>query len=168
MFFGVNWLRRYYPILFDFIKMQTLTKKDGRTIKLKGMVQEAKLQMITTTKVHKNLKEAIFGFVRKLFSMKFREESSKKTKNIEVKELLEEFQLIFAKPKHLPPVIRLDHKISLVLGAKLVKIRPYRNYFIHKEEIEKLMNEMLSNVIIQHSYSLFASPILLVKKKDNT
>jgi hypothetical protein len=43
MLFGVNWLKRYYPILFDFIKMQTLTKKDGRTIKLKGMVQEAKL-----------------------------------------------------------------------------------------------------------------------------
>jgi hypothetical protein len=47
--------------------------------------------MITATKVHKNLKEAIFGFVRQLFSMKFREESSKKIENVEVKELLEEF-----------------------------------------------------------------------------
>jgi predicted rRNA methylase YqxC with S4 and FtsJ domains len=50
----------------DFIKMKISFKKEGRTIELKGMVEEAKLHMMVATKVHKNLKEAIFGFVGQL------------------------------------------------------------------------------------------------------
>jgi len=46
-----------------------------------------------------------------------------------------------------------------------MNIIPYRSFFVHKNEIEKLIKEMLVNGVIQHNISLFASSILLVKKK---
>jgi len=46
-----------------------------------------------------------------------------------------------------------------------VNIIPYRSSFVHKNEIERLVKEMLVNRVIQHIISLFASSILLVKKK---
>jgi len=47
---GVDWLKKYLPVLFDFIKLRLSFKKDGRMIELKGISQGAKLQMITTFK----------------------------------------------------------------------------------------------------------------------
>jgi hypothetical protein len=37
--------------------------KERRTIELKDIMEQTELQMMTTTKVHKNLKETIFVFV---------------------------------------------------------------------------------------------------------
>jgi hypothetical protein len=75
--------------------------------------------MMATLKIHKNLKEAIYGFVGqlfsvgKLFSLSILEESSKNIENTKVKSLLEEFQSIFAELRSLPPIGKLDHKSFL-------------------------------------------------------
>jgi hypothetical protein len=45
--------------MFDFIKMKISFKREGKTVELKEMVEEAKLQMMVATKLHKNLNEAI-------------------------------------------------------------------------------------------------------------
>jgi hypothetical protein len=49
-----------------------------------------------------------------------------------------------------------------------VKIKPYRYPDNQKEQIEKMVLEMLQQGIIQPNTSLFSSPIVLVKKKDGT
>jgi hypothetical protein len=86
-------------------------------------------------------------------------------KNSKVKALLEEYQFVFAESKHLPPTRKLDYKIPLSLGAKLVNIKPYKSELIQKEKIEKLKKDMLQNGIIHHSCSPFASFVFLVKSK---
>lgn len=49
-----------------------------------------------------------------------------------------------------------------------MNLRAYRYSHVQKTEIDKIVNEMLHSGIIQPSSSLFALPVLLVKKHDNT
>jgi len=53
-------------------------------------------------------------------------------------------------------------------GAQPFYIIPYRYPPALKDEIERQVEEMLTQGLIQPSTSLFSSPVLLVKKKDNS
>lgn len=71
-------------------------------------------------------------------------------------------------PKGLPHRREFDHGIDLVPNAKPVNIKPYRYSPMPKDEIERQIAAMLQQGIIQSSNSPFASPVLLVKKKDGS
>ena len=75
---------------------------------------------------------------------------------------------VFAIIMGLPPSRSNDHCIHLIKGADPVKVRPYRYPHSQKEEIEKMVSDMLQEGIIVPSTSPFSSPIVLVKKKDGT
>jgi len=62
----------------------------------------------------------------------------------------------------------MDHQIHLIPNSSPVSVRPYRYPHFQKAEIEKQIEEMLSDGMIQPSHSLFSSPVLLVKKKDGS
>lgn len=82
--------------------------------------------------------------------------------------LLERFQHLFEEPKQLPPHRTHDHCIPLEESVKGVSIRPYRYSSTHKDVIEGMIMEMLHGGLIQPSNSPFSSPVVLVKKKDNS
>ena len=66
--------------------------------------------------------------------------------------LLDQFQDIFKEPTTLPPSRGIyDHRIPLKADANLANIRPYRYPLKQKDIIEKLIEEMLTNGIIQPS-----------------
>ncbi|GAA0163954.1 hypothetical protein LIER_19701 [Lithospermum erythrorhizon] len=48
------------------------------------------------------------------------------------------------------------------------KLRPYRHSHNKKQEIEKIIAELLESGFIQPSQSAFVSPVILVKKKDGS
>jgi hypothetical protein len=85
-----------------------------------------------------------------------------------VAEVLQQFEDVFQKPHGLPPRRVLDHAITLQEGAQPVSVRPYRYPFYQKEEIERIVQELLQSGVIQHSHSPFSSPVLLVRKADGT
>ena len=164
---GVDWLKQYSPVLFDFIKLKLSFKKSDRMIELKGIVQNSDLHMMSAVKKQNSFKDVIVGVIGQFFAMEGEEGKPAKVA-VEIEALLNEFAELFEEPRALPPARKFDHKILLQTGAQAINIRPYKSSFIQKGEIERLVKEMLANGIIQQSVSPFASPVLLVKKKDST
>lgn len=85
-----------------------------------------------------------------------------------VHELLEKFKDVFQTPTELPPSRFYDHQIPLLPGAVPVNSRPYRYSPKHKDEIERQVKELLAVGLTTPSTSPFASPVLLVQKKDGS
>ena len=79
--------------------------------------------------------------------------------------VLSEFEEVFQEPKGLPPSRRQDHAIILKEGANIPNIRPYRYPHYPKNEIKRLVDDMLKSGVIRPSVSPYSSPIILVKKK---
>ncbi|XP_073220685.1 uncharacterized protein [Cicer arietinum] len=86
----------------------------------------------------------------------------------EIAMLLHTYADVFKVPSTLPPPREHDHAIPLQPGSGPVKVRPYRYPYTQKEQIEKMVHEMLQQGIIQPINSPYSSPILLVKKKDGS
>ncbi|KAL0550402.1 hypothetical protein IC582_014912 [Cucumis melo] len=82
--------------------------------------------------------------------------------------VLDQFMDVFEWPDKLPPKRDIEHHIHLKEGTDPINVRPYRYCYHQKEEMEKLVREMLSSGVIQPSTSPFSSLVLLVKKKDGS
>jgi hypothetical protein len=90
------------------------------------------------------------------------------TDNSLLEGLLSSFNDIFAEPKGLPPACARDHHIVLKPDAAPVAVQPYRYLMAHKDELERQCAAMIEQGIVRHSESVFSSPILLVKKSDES
>lgn len=82
--------------------------------------------------------------------------------------VVQRYQNVFHLPRGLPPERQQDHNIVLKEGTNRVNVRPYRYAHAQKNQIERLIHDMLTAGIIQLSDSPFSSPVLLVKKKDGS
>jgi hypothetical protein len=82
--------------------------------------------------------------------------------------LLKQYESLFRKLAVLLPQRKFDHSNNLIPGVPPVNIKPYQYNPTQKDEIERQVREMLLNGVIQPSTSPFASPVLLVKKKDGS
>ena len=86
----------------------------------------------------------------------------------QVDAVLQEYEDVFQTPVTLPPTRPQDHLIPIMAGSSPVNLNPYKCPYLQRVEIEKMVQEMLTNGIIRHSQSPYSSPVLLVKKRDNT
>ena len=71
-------------------------------------------------------------------------------------------------PLHPPPSGRIEHSIDLVPNYTMPKRKLYRQSIDELTETKKQITEYLANGQISPSTSPFGSPILLVRKKDNS
>jgi hypothetical protein len=68
--------------------------------------------------------------------------------------LLSKHQMVFSTPQGPPPSCGVhDHSIPLVPGSLRPNIHPYRHPFAQKNEIEKMVQELLTTGIIHPSTS---------------
>lgn len=84
----------------------------------------------------------------------------------QIEGLVSQFQNLFTEPTGVPPARNMSHSIPLLPGTQPFRLRPYRYTPQQKDEIEQQVAQLLRNKMIQESTSPFASPVLLVKKKN--
>ncbi|XP_026433888.1 uncharacterized protein LOC113331395 [Papaver somniferum] len=166
MMLGAYWLRRLGDITFNFSKLSIAFKYQGKKIVLIGEPEYPTLSIMSSEAAEKYFSKNNHGMVGQLFSITPQSSSSLTPPSI--LPLLQEFQDIFEEPKQLPPTRNLDHTIPLKPNSTPTIQRPYKCPYTQKGVFEQLVKEMLNSGIIQPSHSPFASPIFLVKKKDNT
>jgi len=82
--------------------------------------------------------------------------------------LLNTYSVVFTIPKGLPPHRSQDHHIHLLPSVNPVNVRPYRYPHCLKTIMTNMIQDMLREGLIQANTSSFSSPVLLVKKKDET
>lgn len=85
-----------------------------------------------------------------------------------IQKVIDQFEDVFGKPIGLPQNTYCDHRIPLMAIAQPVNLRPHRHKPEHKDEIEKQVQELLKSGVIQCSHSPFSSPVILVKKTNDT
>lgn len=86
----------------------------------------------------------------------------------EFEHLITKFDSIFIEPKTLPPfrITLIPFLLYLIPNHQI--IAHISIFFTKKTEIENQVEELLKYGFIRPSSSLFASPVLLVKKKDDS
>jgi len=83
--------------------------------------------------------------------------------------ILSKHQLVFSTPQELPPSCGVhDHSIPLVPGSLPPNIRLYHHPFSQKNEIEKMVQELLNASIIHPSTSPYSSPMVMVLNKEGS
>ena len=178
MVLGVQWLSTLGTVKWGFkkLKMEFLIK--GVPISLQG-VPCHKVKVLNKPPSLKLLQTAAhlcFIEVRSLFGVSSlnsittdKSKEGQLPKWPELTDLKEKFVAVFEEPTDLPPHRGIyDHKIPLEPNATTVNIRPYRYPLKQRDVIEQLVQEMLDRGIILDSSSPFASPVVLVGKKDGT
>ncbi|KAH0714831.1 hypothetical protein KY284_007736 [Solanum tuberosum] len=145
---GVQWLNTLGRILFDFSKRTIEFMHQGKKHVLRGATTQVK----TTKCNHIQAITAIGDDIP-----------------VVLVSLMEQYKCIFDIPTTLPPHKGpYDHRIPLIDNAAPISKRPYRFPRVKKDIIEKLVHEMLDQGVVQHSTSPYASPVVLVGKKDGS
>ncbi|XP_055960653.1 transposon Tf2-1 polyprotein [Mercurialis annua] len=142
---GVNWLKTLGTICWDFATMKMQFKWEGSPVELNGC------------------RNSTLPNNPSLSSMKLEAEQG-----LQLQKVHSEFNSIFSIPVGLPPERSCDHRIFLEPGTEPVVVRPYRYPHLQKDEIEAQCAEMLKQGMIRPSNSPYSSPVLLVKKTDNS
>ncbi|KAL4384039.1 hypothetical protein GQ457_15G021620 [Hibiscus cannabinus] len=165
MVLGVDWMKKYSPVMMDFNEMTLSFQHGPQYITLHGGKKLPSVKLISGDKLQK-WAERDSELMGEIYLMSVDVTTTEIPEQLQP--ILEKYQQVFEEPKGMPPTRNHDHSIVLKPGTQPVNLRPYRFPHYQKEEVEKQIVEMLSSGIIQTSKSPFASPCLLVKKKDGS
>ena len=117
---GLDWLAKYSPMTTHWAQGWLSFQRNQRTVLLQGVGHQFGAQTVVEVQM-------------------VQENPSVEPPTLlpEMKQLLDQFVVVFAEPQGLPPVRQCDHHIPLMQGARPVSVRPYRVAPHLKDEIEK-------------------------------
>lgn len=160
-----DWLKTCTPVQLDYDNMTIIVTWLGKRVKLQAVKDKGECQLFTGPTLN-HLLYYVLDDIVEIYWVKTKQEHVTSTQDMD--EILTEFQDVFEEPKGLPPSRGIMHQINLHPGSTPKQQFPYRVSHDQKNEIEKIIGELLKIGEIQPSTSPFASPVLLVKKKDST
>ena len=171
---GIQWLQSLGRVSHDYLASTMEFWQDGTKVVLTGadsIIQAPISLHLFQTLIHNKQVEGLY---------ELQAYSSSQSNSVfaidpflsdlpgDVITLLSQYGSVFQPPVGLPPHRLNDHRIYLEPNTKAINVRPYRYPHYQKNEIQKLVQEMLAQGLIKLSTSPFSSPVLLVKKKDGS
>jgi hypothetical protein len=136
---GIDWLEKYSPMEVHWQAKWLSIPYKGDTILLQGLITATETELV----------------VQVLAVDISEDQPIPASLPPDIAALLEEFPTVFRVPNSLPPKRACDHAIPIISGATPVNIRAYRYPPNLKDEIERQVNTMLNQGLIQPSKSLF-------------
>lgn len=157
---GVQWLETLGSIETNYKELTMGFIKDGQRYTLQGL-RRSELEALNNKQIQHLEGDGYFLQITLC---------AKPTPDVlfneEVASLLQQYDKVFSDSSMLLPQRNHDHAIPLQDNCGPVSIRPYRYPHYQKEEIEKMVKELLTSGLIRPSKSPFSSPVLLVQKSD--
>lgn len=163
---GGDWLKSCTPVELDYDKMTVAVTQQGRRLKIQAITGEELCQMISGPSLFKLIHQENLIDIEEIYQLVIRADGGIVSKELD--HLLDEYKEIFEEPQGLPPKRDVEHQIRLKPGSIPKFQCPYRVSHDQKNEVEKIVSSLLESGEIQPSKSPFASPVILVKKKDST
>ncbi|KAA0037057.1 Ty3/gypsy retrotransposon protein [Cucumis melo var. makuwa] len=174
MILGMQWLHSLGVTEVDWKKLMLTFHHQGRKVVIKGDPSLTKTR-VSLKNLMKSWGADDQGFLVEcrtiecgLLEVHEQDRGQGREDEEAIATLLKQFASVFECPTALPPQRSIDHHIYLKSGTDLMNVRPYRYAHHQKEEMERLVDEMLSSGIIRLSKSPYSSPVLLVRKKDGS
>nr|ADB85398.1 putative retrotransposon protein [Phyllostachys edulis] len=167
MVLGCDWMYQHSPINIDLKTRRLTIMKDGKlAMILDDQSVSETARLLESNELEKLTGKGIMGYVIELQSLKGEERNN--TVNTLYQNLIQTYMDIFKEPTDLPPERGCDHSIPIKDNSVPPNIRPYRVPHRQKNEMEQQIQNLLESSIIRPSTSPYASPAILVKKKDGS
>lgn len=163
---GIQWLEKLGEVLTKWKTQEMTFHENGAVVTIRGDPSLTRSRISLKAMIRVLRKEG--GGILVECNQLEGEELTKTDQPLFLRSILEEFRGVFEQPSGLPPRRGHEHDIVMKEGSNPVGVRPYRYPQVQKDEIERLIGEMLQAGIIQPSSSPYSSPVLLVKKKDGS
>jgi hypothetical protein len=138
---GADWLRTLGPILMDFKELTMQFDQEGQKYKFQGIIVGSP-EIISSHRMENMLKKGHSSVIAQLHAI---QETETPSVLQDLQSILSKHQVVFSTPQGLPPSHGVhDHSIPLIPGSLPPNIRPYRHPFSQKNEIEKMVQELLN------------------------
>lgn len=146
----MDWLEDHSPMIVDWkTKTIAIPSPQGMLTLWGHDAESTECLIINSLQLQGLCNNNIVAYMVKIYLVEEGEGSISETPGC-IQAVIAEFEDVFGEP------------------IKPIRIRPYRHKPQHKDEIERQIEELLRARITQRSSSLFALPVILVKKKDDT
>jgi hypothetical protein len=149
----------------DFKELNMQFDEEGQQYKFQGITAGSP-EIISSYHMENMLKKGHSGVIAQLHAIQ-----ATKTPYVpqDIQSILSKHQVVFPTPHGIPPFCGVhDHSIPLVPGSLPPNIHPYRHPFSQKNEIEKMVQELLNTGVIHPSMSPYSSPVVMVMKKEGS
>jgi hypothetical protein len=159
---GADWLRTLGPILMDFKALTMQFNQEGHQYKFQGITASSP-EVISSHRMEKLLKKGHSGVIAQLHAI---QATNTPPMSHDLQALISKHQMVFSTPQGLPPSRGIhDHSIPLVPEILPPNICPYCHPFSQKNEIEKMVQELLNAGVICPSTSPYSSSVVMILKK---
>ncbi|RVW40482.1 Transposon Ty3-G Gag-Pol polyprotein [Vitis vinifera] len=159
---GMDWLASYHASVDCFEKRVTFSIPGQPKFSFEGKHVDRPLRMISALRASSLLKKGCQGFLASMVS----NESDLKLEDIPI---VREYPDVFPEDlSGLPPEREVEFTIDLVLGTGPMSKAPYRMAPVELKELKVQLQELLDKGFIRPSVSPWGTPVLFVKKKDDS